>query len=63
MVYLHLAEDFEEIEAVTIVDVLRRAGLDIKTVSVTQSKIVKGVHDIKVLADIIYEEADYDKSK
>ena len=33
--YIFLAEGFEEIEALTVVDTLRRAGMDIKTVSIT----------------------------
>jgi 4-methyl-5(b-hydroxyethyl)-thiazole monophosphate biosynthesis len=60
MIYVHLAEGFEEIEAITVVDVLRRSNLDVKTVSVTGDKIVKGAHDIKVQADLHFEEADYD---
>ena len=46
MIY-NLAEGFEEIEAITVVDVLRRSNLDVKTVSVTGTKSLKA-HDIKV---------------
>lgn len=59
MVYIHLATGFEEIEALTIVDVLRRAGIDAKTVSVTGEKTVVGTHEIPVQADLLFEEADY----
>lgn len=59
-VYVHLAEGFEEIEAVTIVDVLRRAGVDAETVSVTGAHLVKGAHGVPVKADRLFEEADYD---
>ncbi len=45
-----LAEGFEEIEAVSIVDVLRRAGLDVTTASL-RSNPVKGSHGIPVVAD------------
>lgn len=38
--FLFLAEGFEEIEALTVVDVMRRAGMDIKTVSTIQKKYV-----------------------
>lgn len=60
MVYVHLADGFEEIEALTVVDVLRRADIAAKTVSVTGDKTVRGAHDIKVAADLLFEEADYD---
>ena len=50
MVYLFLAEGFEEIEALTPVDILRRAGIDVKTIGVTGKK-VKGAHGILVEAE------------
>ena len=56
MIYLFLAEGFEEIEALTPVDVLRRAGLEIKTVAVGESRAVKGAHGIEVVADITEKE-------
>lgn len=69
MVYVHLAEGFEEIEALTIIDVLRRAGIDVSSVAVRPEteastcgdgcRAVKGAHDIKVKADLLFEEADY----
>ena len=51
-----LAEGFEEIEALTIVDVLRRADLKVDTVSISDRLEVKGAHDIKVFADKIFDE-------
>lgn len=54
-VNLFLADGFEEIEAITVVDVLRRAGVDIKTVSITNDKEVRGAHNIIVKADKIFE--------
>jgi 4-methyl-5(b-hydroxyethyl)-thiazole monophosphate biosynthesis len=59
MVFIHLATGFEEIEAITIVDVLRRAGLDAKTVSITGNYMVKGAHDVEIKADLLFEEANY----
>lgn len=53
--YLFLAEGFEEIEALTVVDMLRRAGMPVKTVSITTQKEVKGAHGIPVTADMLYE--------
>ncbi len=61
MIYVHLAEGFEEVEALTVVDVLRRAEADVKTVSVTGSRMVTGTHGIPVEADLLFEDADYDK--
>lgn len=60
MVYVHLAEGFEEIEALTVVDVLRRADIPVKTVSVTGNKMVKGAHAIIVESDLLFEDADYE---
>lgn len=59
MVYVHLAAGFEELEALTVIDLLRRAEIEVKSVSVTGDKRVMGTHDIPVEADILYEEADY----
>lgn len=57
--FLFLAHGFEEIEALTAVDVLRRAGLDIKTVSISNSKHVTGAHGIGVSADLLIDETDF----
>ena len=51
-----LAEGFEEVEALTPVDVLRRAGLPVKTVSVTGVLTVNGAHGVPVIADRVFEE-------
>lgn len=56
---VHLADGFEEIEAISIIDVLRRAGLNVVTVSVTGKLEVNGAHQIKVLADKLFESIDY----
>lgn len=56
---VHLADGFEEIEAISIIDVLRRAGLNVVTVSVTGKLEVNGAHQIKVLADRLFESIDY----
>ena len=56
MIYVLLADGFEEIEALCPVDVLRRAGLAVKTVGIT-GKTVTGSHGIAVSADILPSEA------
>ncbi len=58
-VYVFLADGFEEIEAITPIDVLRRAEYNVVTVSITDSKIVKGVHNIPITADAIINEVDF----
>ena len=57
MVYILLGTGFEEIEALTPVDLLRRAGVEIKTVGLN-GKIVYGSHAIGVEADMTIEELD-----
>lgn len=59
---LHLADGFEEIEAVAVLDILRRAGIDTLTVSLNGEKIVKSTRNMKIESDILYEEADYEKA-
>ncbi|HEY9574699.1 MAG TPA: DJ-1 family glyoxalase III [Lachnospiraceae bacterium] len=54
-----LAEGFEEIEALTVVDILRRANQEVETVSVGADKRVVGSHQIPVEADCLYEEVDF----
>lgn len=58
MIYLFLADGFEEIEALTPVDVLRRGGKDVCTVSITDSKTVTGARKITVTADKTLSEID-----
>ena len=53
--FIFLADGFEEIEALTAVDVLRRAGMRVKTVSITSSLQVTGAHGVTVTADVIYD--------
>ena len=57
--FVFLAEGFEEIEAMTPVDVLRRAGMDVKTVSITDKHQVTGAHGITVVADLTFKQADF----
>ncbi len=56
MIYVFLADGFEEIEAICAVDVLRRAECSVNTVSVLDSRTVTGAHGIKVVADIDYKD-------
>lgn len=58
--FLFLANGFEEVEALTAVDVLRRAGIPVKTVSISESLQVTGAHGISVKADTLYDSTLFD---
>lgn len=60
MIYVFLADGFEEIEAITPIDVLRRAGIEAKVVSL-DSNIIKGANGIEVKCDININEVEYSK--
>lgn len=57
MVYVLLGTGFEEMEAITPVDLLRRAGIDVLTVGVTGKKVY-GSHQIGIEADITLDQMD-----
>lgn len=56
MYYCILAEGFEEIEALTVTDVLRRAGVSVKNASVS-GEYVTGAHGITVKSDCLVKDA------
>lgn len=56
---VHLAEGFEEIEAISIIDVLRRADFKVEIVSVSENFVVTGSHNIKIMADSLFESVNY----
>lgn len=58
MIYVFLADGFEEIEALTPVDVFRRANLPTTTISITESTTVIGSHNIPVIADTTLSKVD-----
>lgn len=55
-ILVFIAEGFEEIEALTVVDVLRRANIQCDMCSITSNKEIKGAHNILVNADKTLEE-------
>lgn len=57
-VYLFLADGFEEIEAIAPIDILRRANINIQTVSISGTKEVTGAHGIIIHADLLFTEVD-----
>ncbi len=61
-IYVFLADGFEEIEAMAPIDILRRGGQDVITVSINGSQWVTASHGITVKADMLFEEASFDQA-
>ncbi|HKM00329.1 MAG TPA: DJ-1 family glyoxalase III [Mobilitalea sp.] len=59
-VYIFVAEGYEEIEGLTVVDLLRRAEIEISIVSMTENKLVTGAHGIATVTDMLFEDANYE---
>lgn len=58
---IFLADSCEEIEALTVVDILRRANLEIVMISINKTTSVTGSHGITFLADTTFEEVSFDE--
>ena len=61
-VSVFLAEGFEEIEGLTVVDLLRRAEIEVTMVSIGEGLEICGAHGIKVLADTIFEGTNFEET-
>lgn len=57
-VYVFLADGFEDVEALIPIDVFRRGGLDVTTVSISDFPLVNSAHGVNIEADIMIEQAD-----
>ena len=53
------ADGFEEIEGLTVVDLLRRAGAEVLMVSISDGLAVQGSHGIEIKADCFFDDVDY----
>ena len=60
-VYIFLADGFEEIEGLTVVDLLRRAKIYVDTISIMDDYIVHGAHGINVQTEDLFDEVDFDE--
>ena len=58
-VYVFLADGFEDVEALIPVDVLRRGGVDVTTVSISDFPLVRSAHGVNIEADIMFEQGDF----
>ena len=57
--YVFLADGFEEVEGLTVVDLLRRAGEDVEMVSIMGRKQITGSHNLRLDADRLFEETGF----
>ena len=60
---IFLAPGYEEVEMLTVVDMVRRAGLVIDMVSITDTLEVTSSHNVTIKADKLFKEADFDSAK
>lgn len=58
-VYVFLADGFEDVEALIPVDVFRRGGLDVTTVSISDFPLVRSAHGVNIETDIMFEQGDF----
>ena len=58
-VAVFLADGFEEVEAITPVDLLQRAGIAVDTVSITDDNLVESARKVKILVDKVIGEIDF----
>ncbi len=63
MVYLFLGTGFEEVEAIATIDVLRRAEVELTTISVMGESFVEGAHGVRIEADKMFDEVDYSNAQ
>lgn len=57
MLHVILADGFEEIEALTTIDILRRCDIQVNTVSITGKRAAVGAHGITVMADCLFRQS------
>lgn len=63
MLHIFIADGFEEIEALTTIDILRRCGLEVTTVSVTGTRLIRGAHGVPIMVDTVFRKGETGKSQ
>ena len=58
-VYVFLADGFEDVEALIPIDVLRRGGVDVTTVSISDFPLVQSAHGVNIETDVMFEQCDF----
>ena len=58
-VYIFLADGFEDIEGLTVLDLMRRAGISVDTVSIKETRDITTSHGIEMKTDRIFHETDF----
>ena len=59
-VYVFLADGFEDVEALIPIDVWRRGGVDVTTVSISDFPLVQSAHGVNIETDIMFEQGEFD---
>lgn len=59
MIYAFLADGFEDVEAIAVIDICRRASLPVTTVSIMPTEVVESAHGVKIVADSKLADNDY----
>lgn len=62
MLHIFLADGFEEIEALSTIDILRRCDLEVQIVSATGTRLIRGAHGIAVMAETVFRKSEIQKS-
>lgn len=62
-IFIFLTTGFEDIEAIATIDILRRAELNVKSVSLTDSKQVMTSHQVLVTADLMFDQVNFSEAE
>lgn len=63
MLHVFLADGFEEIEALTTIDILRRCGLEVQIVSATGTRLIHGAHNMSIMAEAVFRKNEISQSE
>ena len=63
MLHIFLADGFEEIEALTTIDILRRCGLEVQIVSATGTRLIHGAHNMSIMAEAVFRKNEISQSE